>query len=236
MIKTYLFIFTSLVLLTMSVSAQMSIELAGKQYNIPSFSNTNDKPSFRQTLQVDSEFMSYHIIEPLSSSPNQFEVRCSSIGSTTNNYQVTILKCNKDSLWWEQYWFHIGQGKRPNANISIELGKSTSSVLPYYFSVIIKRNSIATSSYSVIDTLTHLGLFTQLSMDVILSNLKEKGVKLQQPTIMDCCGDEIFTVKLNNQYRRFIYNGYMPTGNPDVKELAEASKLVNTFYYICSDR
>jgi len=236
MIKTYLLLVTTLVLLTTSASAQMSIELAGKRYKIPSFNITNDKPSIPQALKVDSEFMSYHIIEPLSSSPNQFEVRCSSIGSTTNNYQVTILKCNKDSLWWEQYWFHIGQGKRPKANVSIELGKSASSPLPYYLSVTIKRNSIAANSYSVIDTLTHLGLFTQPSTDAILSSLKEKGVQLQKSTVMDCCGDEIFTIKLNNHYRRFIYDGTAVVNNPNIKELADASRLVNTFYYIASDR
>jgi len=73
-------------------------------------------------------------------------------------------------------------------------------------------------------------------MDAILINLKEKGVKLQDPTLMDCCADMLFNVKVNNHYRRFIYNGAMVDNNPNVKELAAASKLVNTFLYFTSDK
>jgi len=95
----------------------------------------------------------------------------------------------------------------------------------------VKRNSIAVGSYSVIDNLIHLGLFIEPSMDVVLSNLKKKNIKLQKAAIMDCCSPMLFNIKVNQHYRSFIYNDYMFEVNPNVKELADASKLVNMFLY-----
>ncbi|WP_158990190.1 hypothetical protein [Mucilaginibacter sp. L196] len=179
--------------------------------------------------------MSYHILEPLSSSLCQFEVRCSYSGMTTNEYQINVLKADKDSLWWEQYFIQRTTGRAPVATRYIEIGKGRGS-LPEYLSIVIKRNSIAVGSYSVIDSLIHLGLFTQPSMDVILSNLRKKNVSLQKAAIMDCCSPMLFNIKVNEHYRRFIYDDYSFQRNPNVKELADASKLVNTFLYIASDR
>jgi hypothetical protein len=180
-------------------------------------------------------YMSYHILEPLPSSPYPFEVRCAYSGMTTNVYRINVLKADKDSLWWELYTIHRTTGRAPGATRYIEIGKGRGS-LPEYLSIVVKRNSIAVGSYSVIDSLIHLGLFSEPSMDAILINLKEKGVKLQDPTLMDCCADMLFNVKVNNHYRRFIYNGAMVDNNPNVKELAAASKLVNTFLYFTSDK
>jgi len=239
MIKSYLSLVCLFVLLisATTVSAQLSIKPAGKTYKIPKFIKTVNVNSSRDsfTLKLDSQFISYHILEPLSSSPYPFEVRCSSSGITDPGYTMNVLKANKDSLWWERYEMYITTTLVKGATKSIEI-KKDSQGQPIYLYVYYKRNSIAVSSYSVIDTLIHLGLFTQPSMEAILLKLKQRGVKLQSPSMLDCCSDFLFNIKLNNHYRRFIYNGYMPMANPDVKELAEASKLVNTFYYICSDR
>jgi hypothetical protein len=235
MIKTYLSLVIFLLLITPSVSAQLSISVAGKIHKIPKFNKTVSSPRDSFTLRLDSVYMSYHILEPLSSSPYPFEVRCSSSGMTTNEYQIRVLKADKDSLWWELYTMYRTAGRASGATRYIEIGKGRGS-LPVFLSIFVKRNSIAIGSYSVIDSLIHLGLFSEPSMNAILINLKEKNVKLQDPTLMDCCADMLFNIKVNNNYRRFIYNGAIVENNPNVKELADASKLVNMFLYIASDR
>jgi len=235
MIKTYLSLVIFSLLITISASAQLSIVVAGKIHNIPKFNKTVSSKRDSFTLRLDSMYMSYHILEPLPSSPYPFEVRCAYSGMTTNVYRINVLKADKDSLWWELYTIHRTTGRAPGATRYIEIGKGRGS-LPEYLSIVVKRNSIAVGSYSVIDSLIHLGLFSEPSMDAILINLKEKGVKLQDPTLMDCCADMLFNVKVNNHYRRFIYNGAMVDNNPNVKELAAASKLVNTFLYFTSDK
>jgi len=84
MIKTYLSLVIFSLLITISASAQLSIVVAGKIHNIPKFNKTVSSKRDSFTLRLDSMYMSYHILEPLPSSPYPFEVRCAYSGMTTN--------------------------------------------------------------------------------------------------------------------------------------------------------
>jgi hypothetical protein len=229
MIKTYLSLVCLLVVLmnAKSVSAQLSIKLAGKKYRIPEFNNTNAIPA-SYMLHLDSENYKYHIIEPLSSSANQFEVRCSYTRYLINPYVVDMLKADKDSLWWEEYTIYWGHERKPGATKYIEVNQH------HIISVFFKRGSIAHSSYSIVDSLIHLSLFTQPDISTIDSDLRQKNVKLQRVSMLDGPPYMLFNIKVNQSYRSFWYNSYHFIGNPDVKELADANNLVKTFLRITS--
>jgi hypothetical protein len=181
MIKTYLSLITIVlsVILAIPAAAQLNIELGGKHYNIPEFNNTNSLPHDSYQLLLDSECIKYHVLDPLSSSPYEFEARCSYFNFLLNPYVINVLKADKDSLWWEQYTIYRDEYRKSGAIKYIEVDRH------HILSLFIKRNSIAVSSYSVIDSLIHLGLFTQPDISTILSNLKSRNVKLKQATMLD---------------------------------------------------
>jgi hypothetical protein len=227
MIKNYLSFIVLSFLTTFNTSAQLSIKLAGKRYKIPEFNNANAIPD-SYMLRLDSEYYKYHIIEPLSSSPYQFEIRCSYLRYLINPCVIDILKADKDSLWWEEYTIYWGHERKPGATKYVEVNQH------HIISVFLKRGSIAHSSYTIIDSLIHLGLFTQPDISAILSNLKQKNVKLKRVAMLDGPPYMLFNIKVNQHYRSFMYNSYEFIGNPDVKELADANKLVKKFLYITS--
>ena len=121
--KTYLSLLSLLFLflITTSVSAQLSVKLAGKTYKIPEFNNTIALPHDPYLLKIDSEYMSY-ILKPLSLSPYPFEARCSFNPSSLNDsYLINVLRCNNDSLWWEEYSLRRREKRMPGAKRYIEL-------------------------------------------------------------------------------------------------------------------
>jgi len=217
------------VLITDSAHAQISVELAGKQYTIPAINNTKSPAINPFDKKIDSEYMSYHVIEPLTSSPYTFEARCSYIGGmTTNIYKVNILKGNRDSLWAEVYTFVRHTRKLNGGAQYIELGKND------IITVFIKKQALNIDADHIIDNLIKLGLFTQPDIDVVLENLKNNNVKLDRSTVMDCCDNLLFDIKIGNHYRNFKYNNYTFTGNPNIKELIDANALTDTFLKITS--
>jgi hypothetical protein len=224
MIKTYLSLVCILILLmsTTSVSGQLSIKLAGKKYKIPEFNNTNALPD-RYSHLLDSECNKYHILESLSSSPYQFEVRCSYFRYLIKPYIIDVLKADKDSLWWEEYTIYREHDRKPGATKYVDIDQH------HVMSIFLKHSSIARSSYSVIDSLIRLGLFTQPDISTILSTLKEKNIELKRVAMLDGPPSMLLNIKVNQHYRSFWYNSYDFIGNPDVKELADANKLVKTF-------
>jgi hypothetical protein len=230
--KTYLSLLSLLFLffITTPVSAQVTIKLAGKQYKIPEFNNTHSLPRASYELLLDSECIKYHVLQPLLTSPYEFEVRCSYMRYLLNPYIVDVLKADKDSLWWQQYTIYKDEHGKPGATKYIHVDRH------HTLSVFIKRNLISTSFYSVIDSLIHLGLFTEPDISTVLSNLKIKNIKLKQPNMLDGPNDMLFKIKVHQYFRSFTYNDYEFIGNPDVKDLANANKLVNMFLHITSDR
>jgi len=231
MIKPYLSLICLLVLLTSatSVSAQLSIDLAGKKYKIPEFNNTIALPD-SYSLLLDSECSRYHILESLSSSPYQFEVRCSYFRYIIKPYIIDVLKADKDSLWWEEYTIYREDNRRPGATKYIDVDRH------HVLSIFLKHHSIVPSSFSIIDSLIHLGLFTQPDISTILSNLKQKNVKLKRVAMLDGPPFMLFDIKVNKHFRSFTYYSYEFSGNPDVKELADANNLVKTFLHVTSSR
>jgi hypothetical protein len=230
MIKTCLNFVCLLVLLmsTKPVSAQLRINLADKKYKIPEFNNTNSPLHSSYELLQDSECIKYHVLEPLLTSPYEFEVRCSYMRYLLNPYIVDVLKADKDSLWWEQYTIYRDEHGKPGATKYIHVDRH------HTLSIFIKHNSVPSSSYSVLDSLIRLGLFTQPDISIILSNLKSRNVKLKQASMLDGPNDITFKIKVNQHYRTFVYNDYSFIANPDIKELTDANKLVKTFLYITS--
>ena len=140
------------------------------------------------------------------------------------------MKADKDSLLWEKYTIYRAEYPKPGATKYIEVDRH------HILSLFIKRNSIAANSYSVIDSLIRLGLFTQLDISTILSNLKSRNVELKPANMLDGPNDMLFRIKVHQHFRSFTYNDYEFIGNPDVKELVNANNLVKTFLRVTSSR
>jgi hypothetical protein len=213
-------VFFALVLIVHCGYGQTNIRLGGKDFTIPKF-RTDTLTAAQQFVKEDDVLKSYHFIKPISSSADDFEVRCFfKVVTDETLFSMVIIKGSRHrmSVSLIRCPFAAVGGDRA---IGVQLAQ-------YVFMCVDKsRHHLNLKRDSVLNKLIGYGLFDYPDKTFFDSPRKYAGT--EENRFRNLLTDYVFEIKLNNQYHSFRFDQGMHVPDSQKELFNNGLKIIEIF-------
>lgn len=214
--KWYRTLFLSLAMCCVApdLNAQISLDLAGKKYIIP---------SFRENSLTSKESI-IDGLSPIEQSPNNLEIRfnySAGLGSS-----MIVLRGDKLSLWADCYYYTIPSLWKPAVALPVTTITTNAG---HKMGMVSKRIELSHRADSIIAILLANDVFTMQNENILLDSLNKANIPYKNEPWLDGSWGNVFVIKADNKYRSFNTIPETDSQNPSMEVFAKRVRLVKLF-------
>ncbi len=195
--------------------AQQTLNLAGKNYTIPAFTEN-------KLVKTNWDFEG---IPSIVQSPHPLEIRFS-FSAGTGSAMISV-QGNSDSLWADCYFYPIAPGQTMDSRFKFRSFTRRNGVT---LSMVFTKIVLTPRTDAILTALIANEIFTARDEESMLDSLTKNAIPFKKKDRLDGFGGTPFIVKLNSQFRSFTVAPEIDKQNPGMDVFLKRKRIFDLFH------